>query len=148
LYPRPIMLGSPFKTSPFRPRRGRPSWHDRAQACWALAPTERLVVFVHGFGGDALGTWRQFSDLWPRGKAGYDLVFYGYDSLRRQALYSGDELREVLEAFLPAPAAMINPTIEHLAHVHAGILRLAFSYRRIVFVAHSLGAVVVRQALV
>jgi pimeloyl-ACP methyl ester carboxylesterase len=148
LYPRPITLGPPFRTGPSVPRRRRPSWYDRTQACWALAPTEQLAVFVHGFGGDALGTWRQFSDLWPRGRAGYDLVFYGYDSLHRQALYSGDELREFLEAFLAAPAAMINPTIEHLTHVHPRILRPAFTYRKVVFVAHSLGAVVVRQALV
>ena len=46
----------------------------------------QLVIFVHGFNGRAVKTWRDFADgtnqtpWWSEA----DLIFVGYDSLRRE----------------------------------------------------------------
>jgi pimeloyl-ACP methyl ester carboxylesterase len=113
-----------------------------------MRPSRELVLFVHGFAGDAAGTWRQVVELWPKNRPGQDLVFYGYDSVHQQINYSGSELRDFLNAFLAHPAQVINPTLQHLGPRHPWILRdSAFRYSKVVLVAHSLGAVLVRRAL-
>jgi hypothetical protein len=75
-------------------------------------------------------------------------VFYGYDSVHQQVNYSASEFRDFLTAFLAGPAASINPTIQHLTQKHPWLQRdAAFRYTSVVLVAHSLGAIVVRGAL-
>lgn len=115
----------------------------QSRATWAVGPAETLLVFVHGFGGSALATWLQFPTLlMPQQCCRHvDLVFYGYDGLRMRAQNSAIQLRTFLETFLPDPAAHINKTLRGQAN------RRSFEYKRIVLVAHSLGAIVVRRAL-
>ena len=105
----------------------------------------RALIFVHGFGGNATGTWDLFSSLLPEEPlcAGNDLFFYGYESLRQSAAYSAAELRDWLYGILTAPASVVNallpPSIPRRLDT--------FSYERVTISAHSLGAVVMRRAL-
>jgi pimeloyl-ACP methyl ester carboxylesterase len=116
---------------------------QKSQAIWAQKPIGRLLIFVHGFGGSSVNTWVEFpSSLQTTSSLqGYDAVFYGYDSLRTRARASAHVLIQLLDALSSEPSVVLNnslPTINR---------NEAFSYRKIVIVAHSLGAVVTRIAL-
>lgn len=86
-----------------------------------------LLVFVHGFGGNAVHTWSDFPSR-ILGEAKYadaDIVFFGFDGLRSRAALSAGLLRQALDS-----------------------LTNDVAYDRIVLVGHSLGCVVSRMALV
>ncbi len=122
------------------------SWGSESIVRWATEPVGRAVVFVHGFGGEALGTWDQFATLLPLQPqaAGRDLFFYGYDSLVAQAPVSAAELLDFLQALWTDPVTrVIQPTLQDARRADPG-----FRYMHVSLVAHSLGAVVVREALV
>src|SRR4051812_2311135 len=57
-----------------------------------------LIVFVHGFGGKALGTWNNFPILMINDDAfkKCDIIYYGYDTFQGQ---TGDHSAE-LYAFM------------------------------------------------
>jgi pimeloyl-ACP methyl ester carboxylesterase len=118
--------------------------HSRAK--FAAAPDGRAILFVHGFLGKALETWYRFPMLLPdvASCAGVDLYFYGFDTGSRSANVLATQLRELLKALL-------SPGIGRLIDVAEGTDTLrrgeAFRYERITIAAHSLGAVVVRRAL-
>lgn len=121
-------------------------WGSESIVRWATEPVGRAVVFVHGFGGEALGTWDQFATLLPLQPqaAGRDLFFYGYDSLVAQAPVSAAELRDFLQTLWTDPVAgVILPSVQDARRADP-----AFRYNHVTLVAHSLGAVVVREALV
>jgi pimeloyl-ACP methyl ester carboxylesterase len=108
-------------------------------------PADTVIFFVHGFGGSALETWRQFDSLVETQEAfkTCDLVFLGYDSVRRQTHSSSDSLYKCC-----------NTIIEDAPHFARNdfaydTLRRAedHRYKHVVFVAHSLGAIVTRQIL-
>lgn len=111
-------------------------------ARWATAPDGTVVVFVHGFGGD-VSTWDEFDELLPlEPKAkGTDLVFFTYDGLSTPALTSSAQLRTMLDDLMTQPARFVNGTLDPADH------RPAFAYDKLIVVAHSLGAVVARKAL-
>jgi pimeloyl-ACP methyl ester carboxylesterase len=109
----------------------------------SAAPQTTACVFVHGFGGTSVGTWENFPGilLEKPEAAGYDLIFYGYDS-KRSANTSAIELLDFLTGIFTDPATVWNKLL------HPSRARPAqFAYKRIVIVAHSLGAVVTRRAL-
>ena len=122
-------------------------WHKTHKPTYmvrAVAPATTLVVFVHGFSGSALATWREFSSLAPLdsrfGRA--DLLFFGYRSLRRQTNASAANLFELCAKLAANPARYLNGTgydaLERPAD-HA--------YDLVLFVAQSLGAIVARRAV-
>ncbi len=121
------------------PQRGRGT-----RAYWAIHPARKAIVFVHGFRGSAVGTWTQFPDLLPGQTAcsGCDLVFYGYDSLYRRAYVNAAMLLAFLNDLMSHPAELINATLPA-----EDARPSTFSIDKLVLVAHSLGAVVARQAL-
>lgn len=115
----------------------------KTRAHWSTTSTDRLVLFVHGFGGSPTATWPDFPTLLPYKASDrpFDFVLFGYDGMRHQASTSASRLLSFLDTFLRDPAELINDTIPSLEK------RAAFEYRRVVIVAHSLGAVITRRAL-
>jgi len=120
------------------------AYGKKTQAWWAVKPSGRLVVFVHGFGGSAVSTWNEFPDLLPKQSscAGWDVVFYGYDGLFTQANISAQGLHDFVHQMGTKPAKVINPTLNPKSRRDS-----KFAYSSILIVAHSLGAVVTRRAL-
>src|SRR4051794_40165321 len=76
---------------------------DRWVICLSHAPPRRLVVFVHGFGGQPLKTWRQFFN--PGAKRAWwveaDMLFMSYNSKRRTIAGVAHELLREVERFYP-----------------------------------------------
>lgn len=121
-------------------------WGRESSVRWATNPAGRAVVFVHGFGGEAQGTWDQFPALLPLQPQcdGRDLFFYGYDSLVQQATVSAAEFLTFLQELGTRPyAGVIQPSLTDSRRADP-----QFQYQHITIVGHSLGAVVAREALV
>lgn len=116
----------------------------KTRARFARRPAERAVVFVHGFGGDAVKTWVDFPSLLPECAecAGHDLYFFDYDSLKQRAVYSASEFAAFLKAILTDPQSVFSANRSVTALRQAPI-----QYQRITIAAHSMGAVVSRRAL-
>src|SRR5262245_20114048 len=113
-------------------------WGDESSVRWAIKPAARAVVFVHGFGGQAEATWDEFSTLLPLQPQcdGRDLLFYGYDSLTKQAPVSAAQFLEFLQPLATDPyAQVIQPTLKDARRADP-----QFQYKAITLVAHSLGA--------
>jgi pimeloyl-ACP methyl ester carboxylesterase len=116
---------------------------DRScRAYWSLNPARKLLFFVHGFGGGAISTWRKFPELilgddqW----SGWDLFFYGYDSRRIRAGTSAQIL-----------TSQVTNVVEQAGYANPWLIQgrpTNFGYDEIWFIAHSLGAPLVRQMLV
>src|SRR6185436_9157672 len=90
----------------------------------------QALVFVHGFGGDSYSTWTycQYLTDRPEFAAAFesvDLYFYDYASTRDIVAVSADEL-----------GIFVDKAVDS-----------ARKYQAIRFVAHSIGAVVVRQLI-
>ncbi|BFU91667.1 MAG: hypothetical protein NTAFB01_28540 [Nitrospira sp.] len=122
-----------------------------------------MLIFLHGFGGDALTTWSEFVTQWPDTHGGWDLVFFGYPTckfkiselkleFKLDRLYIDEHVnsfRKFIEMLEPAPAITINKTLEVLLKCRPELRRPDdFAYSQIVLVAHSMGAVVCRRALI
>lgn len=118
---------------PARLRFGKECW-----AYYSIQPPEKAVVFVHGLHGEATDTWMQFQSLLQdEAKCRRrDLFFFGYHSLRRSTASSASSLFEFLETVAEEPEELDNWPVRP-----KGI-----RYRRIMAVAHSLGAIVSRRA--
>src|SRR5438045_407845 len=89
-----------------------------SRAYWAFQPTGRALVFVHGFGGESVGTWNDFPILLTQTPefGGYDLIFYGYDGLYTQANASAAQIGKFLGQLLSAPATVFNQTVRPDSH--------------------------------
>jgi pimeloyl-ACP methyl ester carboxylesterase len=114
------------------------------QALFSAQPDGRAVLFIHGYSGDALDTWSDFHVLLPGGTAcrGRDLFFYGYDGLRAEMTASAALFRDFLARLFGRPAALVNESLPPEMQRQQG-----FEYHDVVIVAHSLGAVIARRAL-
>lgn len=96
---------------------------------------KKLVVFVHGFKGDSLGSWNQENNgdflFWPEALAKdpafkrFDVLSFGYES----DCSSGFNFPEI--------ASRLSEAVDELS--------AAKRYESLSFVAHSLGGVVVRE---
>lgn len=115
----------------------------RSEVHWALVPKGKALLFVHGFGGSATKTWVQFPSLLQAEPScsGHDHIFFGYDSLRRRARPSADELITFLDALFHDPIGLVNETLGRT------VRKRPFRYTHVTLVAHSLGALVSRLAL-
>ena len=117
---------------------------QQSRAVWSRVPSKKAVVFVHGFRGNAIDTWSRFDELLPEEPkgVGFDFVFYGYDAFHSELIASVGDFREFLAKLLTCPSELSNPALPVQArraddHV----------YQEIILVGHSLGAVLIRFAL-
>jgi hypothetical protein len=118
------------------------AWGHGSVAIFAEQPANRLVIFIHGFGGKAVKTWSGMHELLEYPKAsGSDVLFYGYGSLSAPARNSATLFRELVDA------AASNALPWQHALREAGAVGGTRDYSDILIVAHSLGAVVTRRAL-
>jgi pimeloyl-ACP methyl ester carboxylesterase len=110
-----------------------------SQGFFSYEAPELLVVFVHGFGGNALGTWTNFPSLvlLEEKFKRTDVIFYGYETLKGQAGDHAAMLYDFLDLCQSPLKNKILPPEQNLPER---------SYNRILLVAHSLGAILVRQA--
>ncbi|MFN8547191.1 MAG: hypothetical protein U0527_04270 [Candidatus Eisenbacteria bacterium] len=116
----------------------------KSVAYWSTRASGTLLLFVHGFGDGAVKCWKDFPSLLlaERKAAGADLVFFGYDSLFSQVGANAQELYKLLDLLITAPSSFINPLVDP-----SEARPPSFAYTRVVIVAHSLGAVITRKAL-
>ena len=112
---------------------------------WAHNPKGKALVFVHGFAGQALATWSGFpSRLCGAPECeGWDIFFFGYDGRHTEAASSATLLGRLLDAMTSSPTNVFNESGVSLKTSRAH----PRTYGRIVLVAHSLGAVVSRRAM-
>lgn len=109
------------------------------QGYFSFEKPNNLIVFVHGFGGDALGTWNNFPAilLFDDHFKNSDIIYYGYDTFNGQA---GDHAAELYHFINLAIAPLQNKILPISQNLDERV------YSRIILVAHSLGAVLARQA--
>lgn len=117
---------------------------DAGQAIWAFNPSGHVLIFVHGFMGCPTKTWRDFHSLMPQqaAAAGCDLIFYRYDGTHRRTNQSAVGLRKFLETLFTQPLTVINSSLSKKDARPAGS-----RFTRFTLVAHSIGAIVSRDAL-
>lgn len=116
----------------------------RSQVVLSKKPATVAVVFVHGFNGDALDTWSGF-EKHAVGRAEFknaDLYFFGYDGLKSNTLAAASFLFRFLDDVATDPKLRLGSLVDA-----PGEQRQPGGYAKIVVVAHSLGAVVGRWAL-
>jgi pimeloyl-ACP methyl ester carboxylesterase len=123
-------------------------WVKGGEVLLSVSPVaEEAIVFIHGWGGDAVGTWENF-------RAGIhalpemsmaDALFWAYPSKTHQVAYSAGVLRQFLSDLIDAPVrSILDPSCpQDLALRGDG-----FRYQRITLCAHSMGAVIARRAMI
>lgn len=104
---------------------------------------KRLIVFVHGFWGDAFNSWTGITEFDASNEfwRDADLIFFGYGSFKESIKGVADRFRRQLGEHYPVP----HPDLYRNA---GGELRDGSEavYSELYIAAHSLGAVVVRRA--
>lgn len=127
-----------------RPLKGLEKPDKDVQVLFAVQPDRKAVLFIHGFSGDAIKTWSDFHLLLPDCQRcqGHDLFFYGYDGLRAEMTASAALFRDFVDRLLGRTSEFVNENLPS-----AALRPTDFAYGEVLIVAHSLGAVIARRAL-
>lgn len=106
-----------------------------------LLPTT-LIVFIHGFNGDAINTWKSFDLMLVRDNnfKQSDIVFYGYKSLKNNVATHSNDFYRFIDDLIESNNTLIIKEREKRKLGKA-------KYEKIIIVAHSLGAFITRTAL-
>jgi pimeloyl-ACP methyl ester carboxylesterase len=112
-----------------------------SQVSYAFIGAKEAVIFVHGYRGSPRTTWEQFPDLLNQTAEfrELDCFFWGYDSVYEHTEACADRLYDFLGHVLTSEASSGRP-----ASIPA---KDKLPYRRVLVVAHSMGAVISRRAL-
>lgn len=115
------------------------------RALFSVQPSSKAVLFIHGYGGDVISTWSDFHELLLgcRKCRGHDIFFYGYDGLRADMNASAALFRTFLNRLLGETKSFFANNLPPSAKRPDN-----FRYGELVIVAHSLGAVISRRALI
>ncbi len=126
----------------------------------ASNPTDRAIVFVHGFWGDSYNTWQEFQILadecsrecpWVSRS---DLYFLQYQGATNYVGLNADILREFLMRIFPTPPEVLfsedlsgldwirRPDINPI-QIREG----PYKYSDLVLVGHSLGGLIIRKLI-
>lgn len=114
------------------------------QVLFAVQPNRKALLFIHGFSGDAIKTWSDFHELLPNRPqcTCRDMFFYGYDGLRAEMQASASIFRAFLDRLFKTTKTFLADNLPPSAQRADD-----FGYDELVIVAHSLGAVIARRAL-
>ena len=114
-------------------------------AFWSINPDGNVILFIHGFRGTSIGTWVQFPSLLQSENScsGKDIIFYTYDTMHTPIANSGSLFFQFIDKLFCDFPLICNETIDHEAK-----RRNSFKLKTMTIVAHSLGAVAARYALV
>lgn len=129
-----------YLTTPL-PKQFGPGAHVRL----AHDPDGIALFFLHGFNGGASTTWTDFPGMLCRSPKvkNSDIYFLSYDSLRTRATISAALIRNLVGTIWSNPARFTNNFL-----VRSAARPATFKYRKCYFIAHSLGSVVARQAMI
>jgi len=108
--------------------------------------TKGAVVFVHGWGGTAVDTWGGFPGLVRTSSAlaGWDVFFFGYPSREHSTAFCAAKFQQFARDLLVEPDRhLIQPSLEE----GVVVFKPRGTFSRVLVCAHSMGAVVVRRAL-
>lgn len=113
-----------------------------SQVILSRAPAGRLIVFVHGYTGKAVGTWEDFDTILPAEAdlKDCDFLFYGYPGFSSNVVASAALLYQDLDAIFHEPRTIVQDV---------GILtrRPIVPFQKVLLVGHSLGSLLIRWAL-
>jgi len=111
-------------------------------------PATRALVFVHGFAGDAAKTWVHFTEM-IQGRSDWwshsDAYFVGYNSLRCDIRGAAIGLLTFLRSIAPFPPPALFEYERWGAR--GGFRDSQTKYEDLYLIGHSLGGVLVRQAV-
>ncbi len=127
-----------------RTLRGSQKPDRDVQVLFAVQPSRKALLFIHGFNGNAIKTWSDFHELLPECStcSGHDVFFYGYDGLRAEMNASAATFRVFLNRIFEETNRLLTDNLPQSAQREDD-----FRYDELLVVAHSLGAVISRRAL-
>ena len=117
---------------------------------------DTAVVFIHGFLGDADGTWLNFQEMIDSRHAQYpmwarcDTFFFSYPSFFQEITDSAEQFLNFLSTIYPSPPDWLFSISEFVPNVPATVLALDLPehiYKNLILVGHSEGCVVIRRAV-
>lgn len=120
------------------------------------AATRTAAVFVHGFMGDAAGTWRDFQGLIEDDAGNWndvDLFFFDYDSFGRSVTGSAELLGRFVTGILARQIELMSvavPDDDAYGGLSGRRFRLratASEYENLWLLGHSLGGLVLRALI-
>jgi hypothetical protein len=137
------------------------TWLDRINSGGYAFISESLtantaVVFVHGFLGDAEGTWLNFQEMIDSCHTEYqqlaecDFFFFAYPSFFQEITDSAEQFLKFIAAIYPTPPGWLFSISKQFSSIPAIIdLDLpVHAYKNLILVGHSEGCIVIRRAAV
>ena len=124
----------------------RHQWFKDSRVLLSNQHAATALVFVHGWGGSASGTWEDFQRAirFSPETATADAFFLNYPTRQKAVAFCAGEVRRFFRDLLHNPdATILNGSLPRGAPRRAPAMR----YGRVVVIAHSMGAVVARRAL-
>lgn len=105
------------------------SYGKKSVAYFSNKVSKTLLVFTHGFNGDAIDTWKGFFEIAAKDRAfsNSDFLFYGYATFDMQAYPHSIQFTRNLNDFINSYKK---------------------DYESIIIVAHSLGAIISRYGVI